>query len=287
MNRRPALVSRALFMTALLGSACDGPETVGTNLRCVLTCPLVFAQRSDSGTWDIFTIGELGTQLHNLTRDTITDILPTWSPDHRRIAFYSQRDPAGIYIMDADGSNKYLVSTAEPDHVTWSPDGRWIAYGTSDIWTVKTEGPGVAANLTRFGGFEAVPSWSPRGDRIAFACDSRICVMDTTGANRDSLTDGSIPVADPAWSPDGKQIAFVVFEAQGTTTIWVMNADGSNWRRLTSPSAGSDRLPAWSPTGAEIAFQRAYGDSTVIRIVSADGTRQRRVVGGVSGHASW
>jgi Tol biopolymer transport system component len=57
----------------------------------------------------------------------------------------------------------------------------------------------------------------------------------------------------PAWSPDGSTIAFLVFHAEeGTPSdIYVMNADGSNSRRLTDLSAV--RSFAWSPDGTHIA----------------------------------
>ncbi len=35
----------------------------------------------------------------------------------------------------------------------------------------------------------------------------------------------------PCWSPDGKQICFMS-DREGTTNLWISNADGSNVRRL-------------------------------------------------------
>ena len=56
----------------------------------------------------------------------------------------------------------------------------------------------------------------------------------------------------PAWSPDGTKIAFEsrldVLGANpgGDMEIWVMNADGTDPRMLTSNTA-HDEGPAWSP----------------------------------------
>ncbi|MFW6116209.1 MAG: TolB family protein, partial [bacterium] len=57
---------------------------------------------------------------------------------------------------------------------------------------------------------------------------------------------------EAAWSPSGEQIAFSS-DRDGNYEIYVMNADGSDQRRLTS-SPGTDWGATWSPDGARIAF---------------------------------
>ena len=67
--------------------------------------------------------------------------------------------------------------------------------------------------------------------------------------------DGSAPVnltnspgvdgGFPAWSPDGTRIAFVS-RRDGDAEIYVLDADGSGVKRLTSDPA-NDRSPVWSP----------------------------------------
>jgi Tol biopolymer transport system component len=78
---------------------------------------------------------------------------------------------------------------------------------------------------------------------------------------------------DPAFSPDGSRIAFASARA-GTLDIYVMNADGSDTRRLTSTPA-NDGQPTWSPDGQQIAFQRDDGDH--IYVMRSDGTGARRL----------
>jgi TolB protein len=56
----------------------------------------------------------------------------------------------------------------------------------------------------------------------------------------------------PAWSPDGNQVAFAN-DSVDWWEIWVINADGTNLRRLTThgPAAG---LPSWSPDGQKLIY---------------------------------
>ena len=105
-----------------------------------------------------------------------------------------------------------------------------------------------------------------------------VWVMNPDGSGQRRLTNtpprGGVPgcgqETSHAWSPDGQQIAIVDW-SPGTPTIYVMNADGSGQRELTSDNA-SEKSPAWSPDGRQIAFL-----SSGIRVVNADGRGLRRL----------
>ncbi len=75
---------------------------------------------------EIFVIDVNGSNRVNLTHNPADDACPVWSPDGRRIAFYSWREPAGIYMMNADGSNQTFLTEGEKPK--WSPDNRFIAF---------------------------------------------------------------------------------------------------------------------------------------------------------------
>ena len=87
----------------------------------------------------------------------------------------------------------------------------------------------------------------------------------------------------PAWSPDGTRIAFVSSRDNPSGTgIFVMNADGTNLKRLTLNPVYSDSSPAWSPDGTQITFAAVRDGATQheIYLMNADGTNLRRLTSG-------
>lgn len=61
----------------------------------------------------------------------------------------------------------------------------------------------------------------------------------------------------PEYSPDGRHIVFQS-NRSGNWQLWLMNADGSGLRQLTT-SRANDRQPSWSPDGARIVFSSDRG----------------------------
>ena len=176
---------------------------------------------------------------------------PAWSPDGRKLAFVSQRDGnSEIYVMNADGSAQKNLTRqpASDSHPSWSPDGRRIVFvsrrdGNSEIYVMNADGSGLR-NLTRTPSDDLDPAWSPDGRAIAFV--QKKC----TGGRRD-------PPCATAYE----------------TSLYVVNADGSGLRRLTTRRA---RLfnPSWSADGKTIRYGRS--------LVNADGSGQTASCPGTS-----
>jgi Tol biopolymer transport system component len=235
---------------------------------------------------DVWTMNADGTQVLKITSARAMEFDPTWSPDGSRIAYRHQSgddQATEIYVMKADGSGQRNLTRNDvadwgPD---WSPDGSSIVFnsamgstGWSGLFGYVMAPDG--SKLQRLSiHYVEYPAWSPDGSRIAFMAqepnasgtnpDYNIFVMHADGTDIERLTDAPGEDGWPAWSPDGSQIVFSsarddcsISDAPdcGSTgdigpwaDVWIMDADGSNQRRLTSEFA---QFFAWSPDGSAI-----------------------------------
>jgi len=118
--------------------------------------------------------------------------------------------------------------------------------------------------------------------RIVFARNGGIWVMDADAKDQQQIATGDNSC--PAWSPNGRQIAFARWTDDGNwDNIYVMNADGSDIKQLTSDPE-SDGNPTWSPDGKQIAFDRSIYEKKdgqwqkkrlAIYVMDADGSNVR------------
>jgi TolB protein len=135
---------------------------------------------------EIYVMNPAGSDVVRLTNVLGSDANPAWSPKGDRIAFGSNRDGSPeIYVMDADGSNQERLTNfdAEPTPTNVS--------------------------VTK-------PTWSPKGDRIAF--------------HRRVGLQGE----------------------RGHLEVYTMNADGTDVRRITfTPTPGFSGFPSWGKWSAQ------------------------------------
>ena len=155
----------------------------------------------------------------------------------------------------------------------------------------QTAAPGVSAQSNGAARAGTLRIAFVRGDlgppcRPVGSCDNELYVMnaDGTGAKRLTRNPG---LGGPAWSPNGRKLVFAKRPQRSGAAcrpasrchdeIYVINADGSELRRLTR-NAVADNNPVWSPDGRRIAFVRDRDRQTVnIYVMNADGSDQRRL----------
>jgi Tol biopolymer transport system component len=111
---------------------------------------------------------------------------------------------------------------------------------TAEIYVMNADGSGGQTRLTDNTVADFDPTWSPDGEKIAFASgsgdiDPEIYVMNADGSDVTQLTNNNGYDASPSWSPDGERIAFVSDRAfqdpvglNRNFEIYVMNVDDGN-----------------------------------------------------------
>ncbi|HLF56716.1 MAG TPA: Tol-Pal system beta propeller repeat protein TolB [Thermoanaerobaculia bacterium] len=198
------------------------------------------------------------------------------------IALYSDRDGhKEIYMMDYDGYDQRKVTAHQSISMSpsWSGQGNTIAYvsyfgGKGPALYLADIATGKKSPLVTEGTFNASPSFSPDGRRVAFAralgANIEIFVCDRDGSGVRRLTNSGGIDMNPAWSPSGQEIAFTSSRS-GSPQLYVMDAEGSNLRRVTFEGEYNDGA-SWSPDGTRLAYatrvDRSRFDIAVLDLVS-------------------
>ena len=167
---------------------------------------------------------------------------------------------AGRYIamntVVAGTSNKRLVIYDESEgqwrdigpgeQPAFSPDGNSIVArtcvgSTCGLFIMGRYGDGKR-RLTNSAD-DAMPSWSPTGDRIVYSSQQNgnwdIWVINPDGSGQTQLTRNLDIDAMPIWLPDSSGIVYRSTR-DGAWGIWVMDADGTNARKLINAPAAAD-----------------------------------------------
>ncbi|HSF15215.1 MAG TPA: protein kinase [Vicinamibacteria bacterium] len=232
---------------------------------------LIYASNA-SGNLDIYTLRVGGHNAANLTADSKDDDwAPALSADGSRIAFRSERDGGGIYLMGATGESVRRLTDFGYDP-TWSPDGRYLAIasegvfnpnhriGVSELWVVSVD-DGERRLLTRRDAVQ--PAWSPDGARIAFVRqinEERRSTLWTIAAAGPVDVEAA-PVIDedagnfyPSWSSDGKTLYFSSDRA-GPPNLWRVAFDPRTGRALGEPHPVT--VPALEVQGMSLSKREA------------------------------
>ena len=199
-----------------------------------------------------------------------------------------------LYSISIDGSQLTLIdkSSRYCGSPCWSPDDTKIVYTKNkndssddrnlilmDLLTKQTK------TLTSTGD-NIVPKIS-KNNTIVYCkrLDNQwdIYTMDINGNNNKLIISNA---GKPVWSPDGRKIAYLSTIKNGSSQIFIANADGTNQKQLTSsysskvwpgwpPDGNYD--PNWTPDGENIVYVSAADGDPEIFIMNANGSRKKQL----------
>jgi Tol biopolymer transport system component len=165
-----------------------------------------------------------------------------------------------LYTSNGDGSDLRRLTTSPgyDAEATLSPDGRTMVFtstrdGDLDIYTMNVDGTDVR-RLTNTPGYDGGPFFSPDGTRIVYRA--------SRPASPEAAADYTALLAQGLVRPSALE-------------IWVMNADGSDQRQVTS-LGGANFAPYFHPDGHRVIFSSNHhnprGRNFDLFLVNLDGT---------------
>jgi Tol biopolymer transport system component len=182
--------------------------------------------------------------VHQLIASTFREVFPQYSPDGKRIVFYSNRSGTNqIWVCDADGSNAVQLTTMKGTTngtPRWAPDGETISFdsnatGEWQIYTVNAGG-GKPKQMTFDEFTNVIASWSRDGRWIYYTAhrggEEQVWKMPSGGGAAVQVTrHGGMAGVE---SVDGKTLYFVK-QAGAGAGVWKMPVEGGEESRISNP----------------------------------------------------
>lgn len=154
---------------------------------------------------------------------------PIWSPDSKQLittkqTLVSKKEgwKSETWRQNANGSKPIRLPIPATDVVRdWSADGKWLVTRSSRD--------------------------SPDGK------GSRLYLMTADGENQTALTKEGYS-SQPRFAPDSRRVAYIRHN-KGENSLWVMDIDGKNPRRVFEDASIGIMNVCWSPDGKRFALQ--------------------------------
>jgi Tol biopolymer transport system component len=202
---------------------------------------------------------------------------PNITIDKRQVGLNrGDRETLTASFMDDNGNplgnaTGLTWTTLDANIATVDPQGNVTGAGFGGTQIIATATWGEADTIDVYvQGSLLVTGWTAEGipDLYSFNPGSMAVVGQITN---DMLTEVAAK-----FSPDGTRIAYQS-NAEGENKIFVMNADGSNPRRLTTTAdTTAEDSPGWTPDGSRI----VYSAGRDIWISNADGSNPQQLTSG-------
>ena len=152
------------------------------------------------------------------------------------------KERVAVQVADSDGASPQTIfSSTEPVlSISWSPDGRRLAYVSFEnrkpAIFVQDVYSGQRQKVADFPGINGAPAWSPDGRELAVTLSKDgnpdIFVLDVASGSVRPVTRHPAIDTEPAWSPDGRSIIFTS-DRGGQPQIYKVSAAGGEPQRIT------------------------------------------------------
>jgi tricorn protease len=178
------------------------------------------------------------------------------APDGKRAVFAARGD---VYTVPAkEGSIRNLTRTPgiREQKVSWSPDGKWIAYvsdrtGEDEIYIVPQDGLGKEQPITSgYKGFKFAPEWSPDSKKIAWADkDINLWWVDINDKKPVKVDHGNYAeITNYSWSQDSKWLTYDKQGENNYAVVYLYSLADSKSTAATS-SMNNSYNPVFGPEG--------------------------------------
>ena len=222
-----------------------------------------------------------GTQL-GVLGDAADQISLDLSPDGARAAVSLldlARNTRDLWIYDVvPGSRtKFTSDPADEHHPVWSPDGKHLAYGSTqkgslDVRRRASSGAGQEETLLEHPGNQYLTSWSPDGQFLTYFNGTGgsprtlqdVWVLPANGPHTPTpLVQTENSETNPQFSPDGRWVAYTSDES-GRFEIYVTPFPGPGRKWPVSTASGN--FPRWRGDGKELFYLSQDGKLTAAEV---------------------
>ena len=231
----------------------------------------------DSGGSQIWRLGA-GTSARRITNDIVDYSQISLTADGRTLLANSRETQDSVWTASAPGTPatapvRLSLPPGSYDHPVWTPDGRVVFVGQSNLWVASADGANRKPLLPEKATVSE-PAVSPDGRFVVFALHHQgarnLWRIAMNGEGLRQLTTGRFDW-HPALSPDGKWVVYASY-SQGQRALYKAPLDGSASPLRLVGTGGADL--AISPDGKLFACANDLGE-TEIRSFN-DGALTRR-----------